>query len=122
MWYTVSEYTLFLAHDINKTGISYHLSEKLCRCVWCSNQYVHRQEGMSNAKHFCQLFGYFVDFCNDHRSELFLLKIFYVHMSPYQSGMDCGGYGLILAYQNLWPWIKILSMDLKLKIFVVIIP
>ena len=50
------------------------------------------------------------------------LQIFYVQMIPCQNGMEWGCYGLILASHNFWPWIESLSMDVKINIFVVLVP
>ena len=45
---------------------------------------------MSHAKHHWNILRYFVDWFNDHRSAKNFLQIFYVQMSPFQSGMDWG--------------------------------
>ena len=74
LWGNVSEYTLFPAHDFNKTGMSCHRFEQLCSFAWWNNEYVHRQESMSHAKPYYQFVQDFVDLFNDHRSEIFSLS------------------------------------------------
>ena len=63
----MSEYTLSPSCNFNKIGMSCHCFEQLLSCVQWSNQYVHRQEGMSHAKHFWKIVLCFVDRFNDHR-------------------------------------------------------
>ena len=53
--------------------------------------------------------------------QILSLQIFYVQMSQCKSGMDWGGSGLILESQNLWPWVESLLMDVKFKIFVLLV-
>ena len=121
LWDNVSEYTLFPDHDLKKSLVFIALNS--CGVVIGG---VIKMFTVNRACHMPSIAGRFSDtflitLIITSLQTLFLC-IFYVNISPYKSGMNWGGSGLILAPHNLWPWIKILSMYVKFKIFVVLVP